>query len=61
MNAWKKWDRFLGWFSWVVLGAEVAYVIVRIALPAEIDGYVVWFMSVLLAGAVGYITNWLAL
>ena len=23
MNAWKKWDRFLGWFSWVVLGAEV--------------------------------------
>ena len=35
MNAWKKWDRFLGWFSWVVLGAEVAYVIVRIALPAE--------------------------
>ena len=65
MNAWKKWDRFLGWFSWVVLGAEVAYVIVRIALPAEtaaeIDGYVVWFMPVLLAGAVGYITNWLAL
>ena len=65
MNAWKKWDRFLGWFSWVVLGAEVAYVIVRIALPAEtaaeIDGYVVWFMPILLAGAVGYITNWLAL
>ena len=65
MNAWKKWDRFLSWFSWLVLGAEVAYVIARIALPEEtvaaIDGYAGWFMPVLLAGAVGYITNWLAL
>ena len=65
MNAWKRWDRFLSWFSWLVLGAEVAYVIARIALPTEttsaIDGYAGWFMPVLLAGAVGYITNWLAL
>ncbi len=65
MHAWKRWDRFLSWFSWLVLGAEVVYVAVRVALPEEtaaaIDGCVRWFMPVLLAGAVGYITNWLAL
>ena len=65
MNAWKKWDRFLSWFSWIVLGAEVVYVTARNVLPvetaAEVDRYAGWFMPVLLAGAVGYITNWLAL
>ena len=65
MRAWKKWDRFFNKLSWIVLGLEVVYVAVRFALPAEmaadIDRYAVWFMPVLLAGAVGYITNWLAL
>ena len=27
MKVWKKWDRFLSWFSWLVLGAEVAQLI----------------------------------
>ena len=65
MNVWKRFDRFLGWFSWIVLGAEVVYVTARNVLPvetaAEVDRYAGWFMPVLLAGAVGYITNWLAL
>ena len=65
MRAWRKWDRFFNKLSWIVLGLEVVYVAARFALPAEmaadIDRYVVWFMPVLLAGAVGYITNWLAL
>ena len=65
MNAWKRWDRFLNVFSWVVLGAEIVYVILRLVLPksavAEIDCVAVWVLPVLLAGAVGYVTNWLAL
>ena len=64
MNA-KKTDRFFNRFSWIVLGVYLAYVVVRLALPAEtaagIDRYANWFIPVLLAGAVGYITNWLAL
>ena len=65
MNSWKKLDRFFNRFSWIVLGVYLAYVVVRLALPAEtaagIDRYANWFIPVLLAGAVGYITNWLAL
>ena len=65
MKAWRKWDRFFNKVSWIALGLEVVYVAARFALPAEmvanIDRYAVWFMPVLLAGAVGYITNWLAL
>ena len=65
MRAWRKWDRFFNKVSWIALGLEVVYVTARFALPAEmvanIDRYAVWFMPVLLAGAVGYITNWLAL
>lgn len=65
MNVWKRWDRFLSWFSRLVLGAEFVYMLARFVLPTEtetvIDGYVEWFVPVLLAGAVGYVTNWLAL
>ena len=65
MRTWKKWDRFFNRLSWIALVLEVVYVAARFALPAEmvadIDRYAVWFMPVLLAGAVGYITNWLAL
>ena len=65
MDAWKTWDRFFNRFSWIVLGLEVAYVVARLLIPAEtvagIDRYLGWFMPILLAGAVGYITNWLAL
>ncbi|MCQ2603683.1 MAG: DUF445 family protein [Spirochaetia bacterium] len=65
MNAWKRWDRFLNVFSWVVLGAEIVYVGLRLVLPdgmfADIDSVMAWILPVLLAGAVGYITNWLAL
>lgn len=65
MDAWKTWDRFFNRFSWIVLGLEVAYVVARLLIPAEtaagIDRYLGWFIPILLAGAVGYITNWLAL
>lgn len=65
MNAWKRWDRLLNAFSWTVLAVELVYVVVRHFLPPEtrgaIDGPVSWIMPVLLAGAVGYITNRLAL
>lgn len=65
MNSWKKLDWSFNRFSWIVLGVYVAYVVVRLALPAEttagIDRYADWLIPVLLAGAVGYITNWLAL
>ena len=65
MDAWKTWDRFFNRFSWIVLGLEVVYVVARLLIPAEtaagIDRYLGWFMPILLAGAVGYITNWLAL
>ena len=65
MDAWKTWDRFFNRFSWIVLGLEVVYVVARLLIPvataAGIDRYLGWFMPILLAGAVGYITNWLAL
>ena len=65
MDAWKTWDRFFNRFSWIVLGLEVVYVVARLLISAEtaagIDRYLGWFMPILLAGAVGYITNWLAL
>ena len=66
MNAWKTWDRIFNRISWTVLGVYVAYELgVRFALPADavagIDRYADWLIPVLLAGAVGYITNWLAL
>ena len=65
MDAWKTWDRFFNRFSWIVLGLEVVYVVARLLISAEtaagIDQYLGWFMPILLAGAVGYITNWLAL
>ncbi len=65
MDAWKTWDRFFNRFSWIVLGLEVVYVVVRLLISVEtaagIDRYLGWFMPILLAGAVGYITNWLAL
>lgn len=65
MFKWKKWDRFFNRFSWIVLGVYMAYVVVRLVSPAGttagIDRYANWFIPVLLAGAVGYITNWLAL
>ena len=65
MNAWKRWDRIFNMFSWIVLGTYIVYAVVRLALPAEttagIDRYAGWFIPILLAGAVGYITNWLAL
>ena len=65
MNSLKKWDRFFNRFSWIVLGVYMAYVVVRLVSPAGttagIDRYANWFIPVLLAGAVGYITNWLAL
>lgn len=65
MNSWKKLDWFFNRFSWIVLGVYVVYVVVRLALPAEttagIDRHADWLIPVLLAGAVGYITNWLAL
>ena len=65
MDAWKTWDRFFNRFSWIVLGLEVVYVVARLLIPVEtaagIDRYLGWFMPILLAGAVGYITNWLAL
>lgn len=61
----KKLDRFFNWLSWIVLGVYVVYAIVRFALPAGttagIDRYVNWLIPVLLAGAIGYITNWLAI
>lgn len=48
-----------------MLGVYVVYAIVRFALPAGttagIDRYVNWLIPVLLAGAIGYITNWLAI
>ena len=47
------------------MGVYVVYAIVRFALPAGttagIDRYVNWLIPVLLAGAIGYITNWLAI
>ena len=66
MNAWKTWDRIFNRISWTVLGVYIAYELgVRFALPADavagIDWYADWLIPVLLAGAVGYITNWLAL
>ena len=65
MDAWKTWDRFFNRFSWIVLGLEIVYVVARLLISAEtaagIDRYLGWFMPILLAGAVGYITNWLAL
>ena len=65
MDAWKIWDRFFNRFSWIVLGLEVVYVVARLLISVEtaagIDRYLGWFMPILLAGAVGYITNWLAL
>lgn len=66
MNAWKTWDRVCNRISWLVLGVYVAYaLVIRLALPADtvagIDRYADWLVPVLLAGAVGYITNWLAL
>ena len=66
MNAWKTWDRIFNRISWTVLGVYIAYELgVRFALPADavagIDRYADWLIPVLLAGAVGYITNWLAL
>ena len=65
MDAWKTWDRFFNRFSWIVLGLEVVYVVARLLISVEtaagIDQYLGWFMPILLAGAVGYITNWLAL
>lgn len=65
MDAWKTWDRFFNRFSWIVLGLEVVYVVARLLISVEtaagIDRYLGWFMPILLAGAVGYITNWLAL
>ena len=65
MNAWRKCDRALNRISWAVLGAYVVYAIVRLVLSADriagIDRYANYVIPVLLAGAVGYITNWLAL
>ena len=65
MNAWKKSDKALFAASWCVLGVEVLYVVMRVCMAPEaiagIDRYMRWIMPVLLAGAVGYITNWLAL
>ncbi len=65
MDAWKTWDRFFNRFSWIVLGLEVIYVVARLLISVDtaagIDRYLGWFMPILLAGAVGYITNWLAL
>jgi len=64
-SAWKRCDRFLNTFSWLVLAAEVVYIVLRSVLSqstvVELDRYAAWFMPVLLAGAVGYVTNWLAL
>lgn len=65
MNALKKMDRFFNWFSWLVFAATIAYAVVRrFVLPTEmaavIGGYVGW-LPILLGGAIGYITNWLAL
>ena len=65
MNAWKKSDKVLFAASWCVLGVEVLYVVLRFCLAPEVIAgiarYMGWIMPVLLAGAVGYITNWLAL
>ena len=65
MNAWKKCDRFLSVLCWVVLGVEVVYALARLVLPTGtlvgVDRVAMWLMPVLLAGAVGYVTNWLAL
>ena len=65
MNAWKRCDRFLSVFCWIVLGAQVVYAILRALLPCSmmsgVDRYAMWLMPVLLAGSVGYVTNWLAL
>jgi uncharacterized membrane protein YheB (UPF0754 family) len=64
MNAWKKSDRFLRVASWCVVGVQILYVVWLWVAPeaiAGLDRYMDWIMPVLLAGAVGYITNWLAL
>ncbi len=66
MKRWKSIDKFLKVFSWLVLGFEALYVaVLRFALPADclpvVERHMAWIMPVLLAGAVGYITNWLAL
>jgi uncharacterized membrane protein YheB (UPF0754 family) len=69
MNIWKKSDRFLRVTSWCVVGIQMLYVVLRVVLRfctspetiAGIDRYMGWIMPVLVAGAVGYITNWLAL
>ncbi len=65
MNVWKCIDRVLNPFSWVVVGVQVAYAIVRgiwpEAIPVGVNAWAGRFMPVLLAGAVGYITNWIAL
>lgn len=66
MNGWKFWDRILNVFSWLVLALEVVHVALRFCLPdgawmAQVNRVAGWCLPVLLAGAVGYITNWLAL
>ena len=66
MNGWKFWDRFLNVFSWLVLGAEILHVGMRYCPVAwtwigPVNQVAGWCLPVLLAGAVGYITNWLAL
>ena len=67
----KKIDRFFNWLSWIVLGVCVVYAIARPLtvrfnlLPAkttaDIEEWANRLIPILLAGAVGYITNWLAI
>jgi len=67
----KKIDRFFNWLSWIVLCVCVVYAIARPLtvrfnlLPAkttaDIEEWANRLIPILLAGAVGYITNWLAI
>lgn len=65
MNSWKNWDRVLNVFSWTMLGAAVVLLVLRFVLPTEVYADIChsvgWVMPVLLAGAIGYVTNWVAL
>lgn len=58
-------DRVLNLLSWIVVAVQIVYAVIRWFrpewIPAEANGWMGIVMPVLLAGAVGYITNWVAL
>ncbi|WP_407450226.1 DUF445 family protein [Fibrobacter sp.] len=64
MNIWKKLDKLFNIISWLIIVIEVVYITITWTNSSLIDflkPYASWIMPIALTGAVGYLTNWIAL